>query len=160
MGLEFLTQCNPFVYPVLNRSNMCSVSKCSSQVSVMACMVSSTSCIHLMHALKLIKVHTHCHEAYMHIWSVLHATAFQCNSEQLISACVYTLHTQHHTCNIHIVCLHTYCMCTLYYTSRLWRVDEGYPALACRRQHINNDFSGADTLTTAVWVPIHHLWPI
>ena len=42
----------------------------------------------------------------------------------------------------------------------LWCADEGYPALACRRQHIDDGFSEADTFTTTVWVPICYLWPI
>ena len=46
------------------------------------------------------------------------------------------------------------------YTSRLrrafllWRADEGYAALACPRQHIDNSYLGANTLATAVWVPV------
>ena len=36
----------------------------------------------------------------------------------------------------------------------LWRTDEGYPAPACPRQLIDDSFSGANTLSTAVWVPV------
>ena len=34
-------------------------------------------------------------------------------------------------------------------TFLLWRINEGYLALACRRQHIKDGFLGADTITTA-----------
>ena len=36
----------------------------------------------------------------------------------------------------------------------LWHTNEGYPAQACPRQHIDASYLGANTLATAVWVPV------
>ena len=36
----------------------------------------------------------------------------------------------------------------------LWCTDEGYLAPACPSQHIDDSFSGANTLATAMWVPV------